>query len=266
MTYTRRTVASDVCFEGLGLHSGSPVRMVVHPGADGIRFLFGGEWIAARPENVSDTRRCTRLGSVSTIEHLMSAFAGLEVTDADVELDADELPGMDGSSIQYVHGLMGAGFVDLAQTEVPSLFKRVFVQEVETKIAVAKGDGHWRAIYDVTPRWPGAQEFEATDVVGQYASEIASARTFALAEEVPMIIQLGLGRGLDESSALVLGIEGYKNEARFVDEPARHKLLDMIGDLYLAGVPIRFLSVVGERPGHRANVKAAQMVAEMLAG
>ena len=75
----------------------------------------------------------------------------------------------------------------------------------------------------------------------------------------------GLGKGLDEKSALILGIEGYKNEARFPDEPARHKLLDLIGDLYLSGVPIRHINVVAERSGHRTNVKAAAMLAQALA-
>ena len=265
MMMKRQTVASDVSFEGLGLHSGDPVSLTVHPGDTGIRFHLDGEWIEAKPANVTDTRRCTRLGPVSTIEHLMSAFAGLEITDADVELRAGELPGMDGSSAPYVASLQGVGTHALGEVEMPALFKRIFIQEDEVKVAVAKGTGHWRAVYDTGDRWPGEQAFETTDVIADYLSEIAPARTFALAEEVPMVIQLGMGRGLDEHSALVLGIEGYKNVPRFPDEPARHKLLDMIGDLYLAGIPIRHLSASGQRPGHRANVKAAQMLYDSIA-
>jgi UDP-3-O-acyl-N-acetylglucosamine deacetylase len=73
-----------------------------------------------------------------------------------------------------------------------------------------------------------------------------------------MIQQLGLGKGLDETSALVLAENGYLNEAKFPDEPARHKLLDLIGDLYLSGVPVEFLSVIGDRSGHSSNVLAAK--------
>ena len=75
-----------------------------------------------------------------------------------------------------------------------------------------------------------------------------------------MIEKMGLGRGLDESSALIVGDHNYQNQARFADEPARHKLLDLIGDLYLAGLPIAMLSVVAERSGHAANVKTALML------
>ncbi len=98
MTSRRRTLLEPVRFEGLGLHSGVPVLMVVHPSSEGICFRLGSDRISATPDNVTDTRRCTRLGSIGTVEHLMSAFAGLEITDAEVELDAPEVPGMDCSA------------------------------------------------------------------------------------------------------------------------------------------------------------------------
>src|SRR5687768_16628114 len=102
MLQTRRTLANLARFEGLGLHSGVPVVVTVHPAEDGIAFRVGrGRW-AATPENVSDTTRCTKLGEVGTIEHIMSAFCGLEITDAEVEWTAGELPALDGSAIQYV--------------------------------------------------------------------------------------------------------------------------------------------------------------------
>jgi len=118
VTYTRRTVAADAVFEGLGLHSGEPVRVIVHPGEQGIRF----NGVSARPENVSDTTRCTCLGEVSTIEHLMSALCGLEITDADVEVDGREMPGLDGSALGYVAGLSATGFSALGSAEAPDLF------------------------------------------------------------------------------------------------------------------------------------------------
>lgn len=265
MTFTRKTLQSPVRLAGRGLHTGVPVNLTIHPGQDGLAFRLGGTRVAARPENVTDTTRSTKLGEVGTIEHLMSAFAGLEITDAEVELDAPELPGLDGSAEPYVRAMLAAGFETLEERATPDLFRRVFIQEDDgTKLAIGKGTGHWRYAYITSPRWPGEQAFEDLDVVAVYPEQIAPARTFALAEEIPMIIQMGLGQGLDESSALILGIEGYKNEPRFPDEPSRHKLLDLIGDLYLAGVPIRALNVVAERSGHRANVRAAQMLAESL--
>jgi len=260
MTFTRKTVAVAVHFEGLGLHTGVPVKMTVHPASDGIVFRLGQDRVAACPENVSATTRCTKLGPISTIEHLMSAFAGLEITDAEVELDAPELPGMDGSARLYVQAFEAAGTEEIGVAERPDLFRRVFYHEGDTKIAVAKGGGHWRYTYETGARWPGTQSFEIASVTEGYSVEVAGARTFALTEELPMIMKMGLGKGLDADSALILGPEGYENGARFEDEPARHKLLDLAGDLYLAGLPIRFLDVTAERSGHTANVRAAAML------
>jgi UDP-3-O-acyl-N-acetylglucosamine deacetylase len=264
MTFTRRTLKSPVSFSGLGLHTGEPVNVTIHPGQEGIAFRLGGERTLAHPENVTDTTRSTKVGSVGTVEHLMSALAGLEITDAEIELDAPELPGLDGSSAAYVHEMQSAGFEDIAEVELPALYKRVFLQDEDIKVAVSKGTGHWRYVFTSGDRWPKEQSFELEDVPTQYAKEIATSRTFAFAEEVPQIIAAGLGRGLDENSALILGIEGYKNEPRFPDEPARHKLLDLLGDLYLAGVPVRLLNVVAERSGHRSNVRTAALLAQAV--
>jgi UDP-3-O-acyl-N-acetylglucosamine deacetylase len=239
------------------------VRVQIHPGESGIAFRYGADRVLARPENVTDTTRCTTLGPVGTIEHLMSAFAGLEITDAEVEVDAPEMPGLDGSAIPYVSAIQTVGVTALGEAEIPALFGRVFLQDEQVKVAVSKGTGHWKYIYAAN-RWPGEQSYESFSESGDYTTQIAPARTFVLAEEIPMIIQMGLGRGLDEDTALILGIEGYKNEARFPDEPARHKLLDLMGDLYLAGVPIHLLNVVAERSGHRTNVKAAAMLAQAV--
>lgn len=265
MTITRKTIKAPVELAGLGLHTGVPVQVTIHPGENGIAFRLGSERTEAKAENVTDTTRSTKLGSVGTVEHLMSAFAGLEITDAEVEVSAPEMPGLDGSALPYVQALAEVGLTDLDTYELPELFKRIFVQQDHLKIAIAKGEGHWRYVYDTGTRWPHEQVFECPNVVESYSTEIAPARTFVLAEEIPMIIEHGLGKGLDEHSALILGIDGYKGTAQYPDEPARHKLLDLLGDLYLSGVPVRTLSVTAERSGHRANVQAAVLLAQTLA-
>lgn len=264
MIYTRQTVKNTVEFQGLGLHSGDPVRVLVNPSQDGIAFrTIGGRWPAIA-ENVSDTTRCTRLGQVSTIEHLMSALAGLEITDAEIEVEGGEMPALDGSAKGFVEGLVSAGLAEIGEAEVQVPFKRIFLQEENIKIAIGKGEGHWKYTYDLGERWPNEQIFESFNVALEYRKDIAPARTFALAEEVTAILELGLAKGLDQESALILGIEGYKNEPRFEDEPARHKLLDLIGDLYLAGIPIRFLNVAADRSGHASNVRAAALLRQSM--
>jgi len=264
MNFKRTTLATSVELQGLGLHSGVPVTMRIHPGDDGIAFRFGEHRALAIPENVTDTTRSTKVGEVGTVEHLMAAFAGLEITDAEVEVSAPEIPGVDGSSMPFVELLQSAGRTEIGEVELPSLYRRVFLQDDAVKIAIGKGTGHWRYEYDVSPRWPGQMAFESAAVGDEFVSQIAPSRTFALSEEVPHLIANNLGLGLDDQSAVILGPEGYKNDVRFPDEPARHKLLDLVGDLYLAGVPVRFLNVVAERSGHRANVRAAAMLFEAL--
>lgn len=262
MIVARRTLAGEVAFEGLGLHGGEPVRVRLVPAESGIRFVAGGEAVDAVPSNVVDTSRCTRLRNVSTIEHLMSALAGAQVTDVDVIVDGPELPGMDGSADPFLQGVAAVGYAPLGERTLRNPFSRAFVQDGAAKVAVSLGTGHWRFEYDTTPRWPAQQTFETEHIAEVYAEQIAPARTFALEEELPMIRAAGLGRGLDETSAVVLGQDGYLNAVRFPDEPARHKLLDLIGDLYLAGYPIAALNAVGVRSGHRHHVEAARHLYE----
>ncbi len=262
---TRHTLRQSISLDGSGLHSGVPVHVQIHPGENGIRFRYGTSITEAIPENVSDTRRCTRIGDVSTIEHLMSALAGCEITDAEIELDAPELPGLDGSALPYVRAIRQAGIEKIGEQQMPELFSRVFLQEDEIKIAISKGGGEWNYTYDTQDRrWPYTMRAESHDVFLDYETQIAPARTFALSEEVPAILAAGLGRGLKEGEVLILGLNGYENEARFDNEPARHKLLDLIGDLYLSGVPVRHLNVSAQRSGHRTNVAAAMQLKQAM--
>jgi UDP-3-O-acyl-N-acetylglucosamine deacetylase len=262
VNYARRTLLNSASFDGLGLHTGVPVKLNVHPGENGIAFRYGSSRTLATPENVTDTRRSTKLGEIGTVEHLMSALAGLEITDAEIELTAPEVPGMDGSAAPFVKGLLQVGLTVGQEIELPSLYSRIFLQELPLKIAVGKGTGHWRYEFETGERWPGSMHFESMNIIDSYQSEVAPARTFVLTEEFPMIEQFGLGKGLTKESVTILGDNGYENETRFFDEPARHKLLDMLGDLYLSGIPARFLNVVGTRNGHTANVKMAAMMFE----
>jgi UDP-3-O-[3-hydroxymyristoyl] N-acetylglucosamine deacetylase len=258
--YRRSTVTADVTFEGLGLHSGISVKVVVHPAQDGLHFRSpSGRWQAI-PENVTDTTRSTRLGEIGTIEHLMSALAGLQITDAEVEVSAGELPAMDGSAAPYANALLNTGLTSLGEAELTRPFARTFVQREDSKVAISAGTGKWRYEFTTGDRWPREQILETEDVIADYVRGIAPARTFGFVEELPMIEKYGLAKGLDKDSALILGHEGYLNEPRCADEPVRHKMLDAIGDIYLAGVPIHMLNVVAVRTGHTATVEAARLL------
>lgn len=266
MIFPRRTVAGEATFSGLGLHSGEPVTARVIPDENGIVFRYGEHSVEATPENVTDTRRCTRLGEISTIEHMMSALAGLGVTDAVVELSYPELPAMDGSALPFFTGLSEAGLTVIGEGEQRELYTRRYLQTDNVKIAVGKGEGKWGFTFDSGERWPGSQEFETLDVLGEYGEKIAPARTTVFATEIEMAKAAGLGRGLDEHSVVILGENCYGNPVRFGNEPARHKLLDLIGDLYLAGISLSHLNVHGHASGHRTNVEMAAMLFKDIHG
>lgn len=264
MTIARKTIRGEVRLEGLGLHSGTRVAVLFKPGEHGIRFSSNSKIIEATPENVTSTNRCTSLGGISTIEHAMAALSGLEITDVEVIVDAPELPALDGSAKPYVEALSEIGFEEMGAIEIPLPFARVFLHEIDCKIAVAAGNGEWRYEFSCPGRWPELQVYETLDVATDFERQIAPARTFGFESELAEIEAAGLAKGLDLEKALLIGEAGYANSARFEDEPARHKLLDAVGDLYLSGIPSRFLNVVAERTGHRMNVRAAKLLRDSL--
>ena len=265
MSLPRKTLRTDAVFEGLGLHSGVPVRVIVHPGEDGIWFRHGQESVRALAENVVSTKQCTQLGPISTIEHLMSALAGWEVTDAVVEVSAPELPAMDGSAHAFALGLAEAGFAPLPDWDPPRLFKRAYHVDGDVKIAVSSGHGLWSYRFEAPEgRWPHIQDAEFSFHDGSYLQEIAPARTFAFEEQVEPLRAAGFAKGLDMDSALILGEKDSVNPMRINEEPARHKLLDLIGDMALTGLPLRGLNVSAERSGHRTNVEMALKVRQLV--
>ena len=246
---------------GKGLHSGEPVTVRILPSSDGVRFQYGKDVFDAVPANVTDTSRCTVIGCVRTVEHLMSALAASAITDAHIELTYPELPGLDGSALPFLDALTECGREALDSKEIKDVYTRLFVQSDDLKIAVGKGNGHWRFDFVTAgDRWPGEMTYESLDITEAYRSEVAPARTTVFTEEIELVRAAGLGKGLDESSVLIIGEKGYENAARFPNEPARHKLLDLIGDLYLSGIPIDQLNVVGYRSGHRRNVEMAKLL------
>jgi UDP-3-O-acyl-N-acetylglucosamine deacetylase len=196
------------------------------------------------------------------VEHLMSAFSALGVTDASVEVDSEEMPILDGGSLSYYKAVRDAGAEDLGQSRCCKIFGRVNLQEGPQRIGISLGSGRWRYEFEREGCWPGLQVFEA-QADEEYESEIAPARTFAFEDEIEMLQNAGLGRGGTEENTLVIGPQGYLTANRFQDEPPRHKLLDCIGDLYLSGIPPRFLNVVAERTGHKMNVEAAARLVEV---
>jgi len=264
------TIRDRVTISGRGVHSNAPVRIVIHP-ADagaGIVFLRTGlpegreRLIEAKWSNVSRTDLCTVLGdseraSVATIEHLMAALAGLGVDNALIEIDGPEAPIMDGSAAQFVAAIDKVG---LAAQSRPRRHLRIL------KTVRAERDGAWSELrpFESGFRLDIDIDFDAAAIGRQrkiidldaatFRSQIAPARTFGFVSDVKRLWELGfaLGSSLENSIALqdgrVLNPEGL----RFSDEFVRHKALDAIGDLALAGAPI-IGCYRSHRPGHAMN-------------
>ncbi|MCH7904166.1 MAG: UDP-3-O-acyl-N-acetylglucosamine deacetylase [Armatimonadetes bacterium] len=264
MNFRRKTLTHPAVFEGLGLHSGEPVTVEIKAGEHGLAFTHNGERFESIPENVTDTARCTKLGTISTIEHLMSAFAAHGVTDAEVMVSGGELPALDGASKAYFDGISAAGLTVLGERSVAGPSETIVHEEDDVRVEVSSGSGVWRFEFECGDRWPHSQHFEISLGARAYAEEVAPARTFAFEDEMEMVREAGLGQGLDETTAFLIGSYGYVNETKFEDEPVRHKMLDLIGDLYLSGVPVELLNVVALRSGHTANVAVAQKLRDAV--
>lgn len=263
MIVARRTLAQTVSRDGLGLQFGAEVRARLHPSRDGIVFRCGSHRVVAHPSNITETDSCTRLGEISTIEHVMSALAGCEITDVEVEFSAPEAPSLDGAARGWVEAILEAGSESLGEREFQGPFARIFRhdEDRQEKIAIGLGTGHWKYVFHSSQKYPFDQVFETADVVGDFAEAIAPARTFGWASDKERIEKAGMAKGLREGEFVLLGERSSITELRFPDEPARHKLLDAIGDIYLSGVPIRNLNFVGEASGHRLNIDAAARLA-----
>ncbi|MFN8139867.1 MAG: UDP-3-O-acyl-N-acetylglucosamine deacetylase [Fimbriimonadales bacterium] len=259
--FERRTVANPFSLSGHGIHTGEAAEVTISPGDRGVWFHHEGCEFPGTPTGVSKTPRSTWIGTVRTVEHLMSAMAAFEITDAEISLSGPEMPILGGGSAEYCDALSCAGSKVIGSRKC-SVFGRVQMLEGNQHISVSAGRGRWRYLFKAD-KFPGDVEVHFDFSADDYSKAIAPSRTWCFESEVEQIRAAGLGKGGNEENTLIIGDTGYCNAAKSSDEPARHKLLDCIGDLSLAGIPVQFLDVVAESTGHEMNVKAATRLAEL---
>ncbi|RZU41537.1 UDP-3-O-acyl-N-acetylglucosamine deacetylase [Edaphobacter modestus] len=263
-----RTIRSGIEFCGVGLHSGAPVsmRLVPAPAGSGIVFRrtdLDNFEIAATGRNVAKVSYATSLmrGSVliSTTEHLLSALIGYGVDNVIVEINNLEVPILDGSSLPYIRAFEETGLKQQRRKrEYMRVLKPVEVCDGAKFIGVYPGKGY---AIDYTIDFPEPIGYETLRVdlaTGDYVKLISPARTFGFKEDEAMLRNMGLIRGVSDESAIILSRKGVENgPLRFPDEFVRHKVLDLIGDLALAGRRIEG-RVVAERAGHAMHTALVQ--------
>lgn len=303
MNVKQRTIKAPVSVSGTGLHTGQSVTMTFNPAEEdhGYKFrrvdLPGSPIIDADVDNVTDTSRGTTItqngASVSTIEHVLAALVGLEVDNVLIDMDGPETPIMDGSSIQFIDALTAIGFAEQdADREYYHIPYNIHYTEPDRRVEMVAmpldDDYRFTCMVDYNSHVLGSQHASISTIT-EFVKEIASCRTFCFLHELEMLLQHDLIKGGDLNNAIVVvdkevddaelahlakifnrkdikvAPQGILNniELRHQNEPARHKLLDMIGDLALVGTPLKG-HIMAARPGHAANVAFAKKIKALI--
>ena len=264
----QQTLRNRIGCTGVGLHSGDKINMSLLPGAVGSGIVFRragvreeAASVRAHWRNVTDTTLCTTLGNAhgtkfATVEHLMAAFSGCGIDNAVVELDGPEVPIMDGSAAPFVFLIECAGVLEQDAPRRPiRVLRKIEVREGKRWARLSPADGlriDFEIEYDNALISRQVCRFAAGD--GAFKAELSRSRTFGFAHEVEALHGLGLARGASLDNAVV--VSGDKvlnaNGLRYADEFVRHKVLDTVGDLYLAGSPLKG-HLEGFCSGHALN-------------
>jgi UDP-3-O-[3-hydroxymyristoyl] N-acetylglucosamine deacetylase len=264
-------LAAAVERRGVGLHSGQECLVRLEPGSK------QGFWVAfldqperepmlLAPEQVRDTRLCTALDlagrPLATVEHLLAALAGVGLTQAEIWVDGHEIPLLDGSALPWVEAIAEAGLVDLGpRAPLPALAAPISCQRGESFVQALPSE---RLLLSAAIEFPqpaiGRQLFSLALSPETFVREIAPARTFGFKDQVEQLRQAGLIQGGALDNALVCDGDHWLNPPlRFEDEPVRHKLLDLIGDLALVGLPLA--QVMAFRASHNLHTQLAAALA-----
>jgi UDP-3-O-[3-hydroxymyristoyl] N-acetylglucosamine deacetylase len=256
------TLGSAVETDGIGLHTAVPVHVRLLPAPPDTGYVFrrtdlGGFEIPATVESVAHCSYATTLMRtgvmLSTVEHLLSALRGLGIDNVYIEVDNLEIPILDGSAEVFAEMIENAGIISQPLARRALLVReKVSFEQGNRRISVEPGD-HYQidCLIDFSHPMIGIQQFSLHLENGSFSREIAAARTFGFTDEIEALRRANLIRGGSLDNAIVLTPDGMLNKTglRFRDEFVRHKILDIIGDLALLGMPI-LGKVVAERSGH----------------
>ena len=270
----QRSLAQETSLTGIGLHTGEQCRVCFKPAPPSTGLVFkrvdlpGQPEIPAHPNHLCKRMRRTALAigavEIHTAEHMLAAASGLGLDNLQIEIDAMELPGLDGSAKDFVDCFNAAGIVEqgVARQEY-NLDEPGCIDSGEASIIALPYPGGLKITYTLDNHggaFGGAQIVEFDMTQNTFCNEVAPARTFCLASEVDALRQMGLGKGASTSNTLVFdGERIIDNQLRYADEAARHKILDIIGDLSLSTRRLN-AHIIAIRSGHSENMRLVQAI------
>lgn len=256
---TQTTLSGVIERSGIALHSGEQVAVRLHPAepGTGVVFVIDGVPVSATVGHVVDTQLATTLARdavrVRMVEHLLAACAGVGLDNVRVEVTGEEVPVLDGCAAAWVDSITDTGLSSQSDPRQAAVVLRPFeIVDGPRRARLLPAD---ETVLDISIDFEhahvGRQQLELTLTPGTFARELAWARTFGFERHVPAMRRMGLVRGGSLDNALVFGEDGVLNTGglRAVDEPVRHKMLDVLGDLALLGAPLKG-RLEAERPGH----------------
>jgi len=262
----QHTLAGPFTLRGVGLHTGSEASVSVAPAPVDAGYSFvlkDGSRIAATPDVVRSTVRCTALGSatavVNTVEHVLAALAGMDVDNALITIEGDEVPILDGSALPFAQAIASSGVVEQsAARRMLDLRAPAWYCDADKLLVMLPAQRLSVTFFVEFPAPVGRQCISTGPITPDYfLREIAPNRTFGFRSEVESLMAAGLARGGSLDNAVVIDEHGYMGPLRFPDEIVRHKVLDLIGDLALVG---RYpnCEVIALKSGHTLHVAAAR--------
>ncbi|MDP2939608.1 MAG: bifunctional UDP-3-O-[3-hydroxymyristoyl] N-acetylglucosamine deacetylase/3-hydroxyacyl-ACP dehydratase [Candidatus Omnitrophota bacterium] len=276
----QHTLKHEISLEGVGLHTGNPVKITFKPAPVdlGINFvrvdLEGRPWLKADVLNVLDANRIPRRTSlgkdgfeIHTVEHLLAVLVGLGIDNLIVEINNNEVPGLDGSGLEFIEVIKKAGIEEQNSPRKYFLVKEpVWVAEKDSLLAVFPHPS-FKISYTLDYDHPILRsQYISLEINPEtFEKEISSFRTFVLQDEVEELKKIGLGKGASYDNTLVVTDDGViKNQLRSPDEFVRHKVLDLVGDMYLLGMQMKG-NVVAIKSGHTLNIKLIKKLTEQKA-
>ena len=265
----QRTIQDEIVISGAGLHTGNPVTLRLKPAEERSDISFIRVDLPDRPviktvfENIvmdEAMPRCSSLRKgtaiIHTVEHLMSTLCGLGIDNVTIEIDSNELPGLDGSGLEFLKAIKKVGIKEqAADKEYIDIYEPIGVSSNGASVFLVP-DKEFKISYTLDYDHPLLRSQFFSTIVNSdiFETQIAPCRTFCLEKETQQLRRSGLGKGANFNNTLVVGDKGViNNQTRFPDEFARHKVLDFIGDLYLLGKPIRG-QVFATKSGHQLNM------------